>query len=210
MTVTNSLNLTTTSSVSVTVNQTLTKIIISPSTASLYVGATQQFTATGYDQFGAALTAQPAFKWSASAGLITSAGLFSAPASATTSAVTAGSGTVTGTTSVNVLPLPTVNAAYLLPDPLAPSKTVPLHLWHRAATDTIVVNPATGPGVPAGSVTVLFNGAFKGTFDPTSRIIIHGVAGNETIGVSPQVTTPSFIYGGQGNRLRSGAAAARL
>ena len=62
-----------------------------------------------------------------------------------------------------------------------------------------MVNPATGTGIASGSVNVLINNQSRGVFDPTSRIIIHGVAGNETIGVSPKVTTPSFIYGGRGN-----------
>ena len=41
--------------------------------------ATQQFTATGNDQFGAAL-GQPTFTWSTTAGSIDNGGLFTAPA----------------------------------------------------------------------------------------------------------------------------------
>jgi len=53
-------------------------------------GARQQFTATAIDQFGNALAVQPAFTWSATGGgTITSAGLFTAPASVATSTVSA-------------------------------------------------------------------------------------------------------------------------
>jgi Ca2+-binding RTX toxin-like protein len=83
-------------------------------------------------------------------------------------------------------------------DPAQPGKTA-LYVYGTGGSDTILVNPATGAGAAKGWVTVLINGVSRGTFDPTGRIVIHGIAGNETIGVSPQVTTPAFIYGGQGN-----------
>ena len=53
-TITDAGGLTATSSVNVTVNQTLTSIAVTPSTASLGSHASQQFAATAYDQFGAA------------------------------------------------------------------------------------------------------------------------------------------------------------
>jgi hypothetical protein len=196
--VTNSLSLTTTSVVSVVVKQTLTSITTSPSTASLIEQTTQQFVARANDQFGAALATQPTFTWSATVGQITTTGLFTAPSLTTTGTITATSGTIKGSASVSIKTYPTINAAYVIPDPQAPGKTA-LYIYGTGSSDTIVVNPASGPGVPAGSVTVLINGASRGVFNPTSRIIIHGVAGNETIGVSPQVMTPSFIYGGSGN-----------
>src|SRR5579863_7075961 len=59
------------SSATVTLTQPLGgPITVSPSTASVVLGATQQFTASG----------QSSVTWSASAGTITSAGLFTAPA----------------------------------------------------------------------------------------------------------------------------------
>src|SRR5262249_7308718 len=81
--------LTTTSSVTVSVNQTLTSIAVSPATATVADGATQQFAASGSDQFGNVLSTQPAFSWSlASSGVgsVTSSGLYTAPASGTGSA----------------------------------------------------------------------------------------------------------------------------
>ena len=59
VTIANASGLTTTSSVNVTVNQTLTAIGIAPTSINLHAGAEQQFTATAEDQFGAALAVQP-------------------------------------------------------------------------------------------------------------------------------------------------------
>ena len=96
-------NLTVTGSVNVTVNQTLTAIAVAPSTATVATSATQQFTATARDQFGANLTAQPTFTWTVSAGgTISTTGLFTAAAAGGPYTVTAKSGTVSGTASVTV------------------------------------------------------------------------------------------------------------
>ncbi len=104
--------LSTTSNVSVTVNQTLTTVAVSPGMASLDATATQQFTATGCDQFGAALTTQPAFAWTTTVGTITSAGgLLTAPDVSASGTVTATSGTISGNGAVTVTEhAPTVSA----------------------------------------------------------------------------------------------------
>ena len=81
---------TATSSVTVTVAQTLSAIAITPGSVSLNAHGTQQFSAVAYDQFGHALETQPTLAWTTTVGSITSAGLLTAPE---TSAV----GTVTGT-----------------------------------------------------------------------------------------------------------------
>ena len=61
VTITDAGGLSTTSSVKVTVAQTLTTITVNPAATTLNENATQQFTATGYDQFGNVLAGQPAF-----------------------------------------------------------------------------------------------------------------------------------------------------
>ena len=97
--------LTTTSSVAVTVNQTLTSIAVSPSTASVAVNGTQQFTASAKDQFGNSLTTQPTFTWSVvsgGVGTISTGGLYSAGATAGSATIHAVSGSVTGSASVTV------------------------------------------------------------------------------------------------------------
>ena len=84
--------LTATSSASVTVNQTLTAVTMSPQLANLNAGAAQQFTATGYDQFGNALMTQPIFAWmtNVAGGAINSNGLFASPNTTDIGTVTAG------------------------------------------------------------------------------------------------------------------------
>ena len=96
--------LTATSSVTVTVNQTLTSVVVSPASATVTTSATQQFTATARDQFTTNFTTQPTFTWTVSGGgSISTAGLFTAGATAGGPyTVTAKSGSVSGTASVTV------------------------------------------------------------------------------------------------------------
>ena len=76
-------------SIAVLVGQTLTSIVVTPGTAGLQGGATQQYNAQGFDQFQRAMAAQPAFAWKSSGGAISSAGLFTAPATAGTYSISA-------------------------------------------------------------------------------------------------------------------------
>ena len=95
--------LTTTSSVQVTVKQTLTAITVSPPTASISVGRTQQFTATAKDQFGVAMSPQPSFTWTTTVGTISTRGLLTAPStSVSIGMVTATSGATNGAAALNV------------------------------------------------------------------------------------------------------------
>ena len=86
----------------------LTTITVSPASASVTTGGTQQFTATGLDQFGQPLSPQPTFSWSVSGGgTISAAGLFTAGSTAGGPfTVTASSGSVNGTASVTVTSVP--------------------------------------------------------------------------------------------------------
>jgi len=96
-----------TSAVNVTVAQTLTGVVVTPATTTLAAGATQAFTATANDQFGAPLVGQPAFTWSATGGgTVSAAGLFTAPAAAATTTVTATTGGVSGAATVTTLAPP--------------------------------------------------------------------------------------------------------
>ncbi len=108
----------------VIVNQTLTSIVVSPNTASVLQGATQQFTAQALDQFHQPMANQPAFTWSASAGTVSTAGLFTAPSSAGSCTVTAKSGSVTGTATVTIVANP------------GPARTRPWRRSSRALTPT--------------------------------------------------------------------------
>jgi len=104
VTLTNPLGLTATSSVAVLVNQTATSLTLTPSSASLPAGTTQQFTPTAKDQFNNVLSTQPAFSWSLTAGSINSAGMYTAPGSIGTATVKALAGSLSTAASVTVVP----------------------------------------------------------------------------------------------------------
>jgi glucose/sorbosone dehydrogenase len=92
------------SNITATVQQTLNTIRVSPDTATIYAGGTQQFNATAYDQFNSAMVSQPVFAWSITSGggTVSSTGLFVAPKAAGTSVVTASSAGVSGSAAVTI------------------------------------------------------------------------------------------------------------
>ena len=100
-----------TSSVTVTVNQTLTSIAVSPAAVAISPLGTQQFTAAAKDQFGNAMAGQPSFTWSVAGGsgsINSATGLYTAPGTGTSAAIRAtsgvyGSGTVTVTNQAPLL-----------------------------------------------------------------------------------------------------------
>jgi hypothetical protein len=104
--ITDKAGLSTTSTVNVTVSQTLTKITVSPTAATIGINQTEKFTATALDQFGHALATQPAFTWSlasGSVGSINSTGLYQAPSGKGGSAtVKASAGGLSATATVTV------------------------------------------------------------------------------------------------------------
>ena len=78
------------SSVTITVSQTLTTLQVSPASATVPDGTTRQFSVSALDQFGDPLATQPTITWSIDGGGIgtinTTNGLYTAPASGTGSA----------------------------------------------------------------------------------------------------------------------------
>jgi hypothetical protein len=116
-TITDAAGLSVTSSATVTVQQRLTTIGVTPGTARIAVQQKVQFLATAYDQFGNALTTQPVFTWALTGrGSLSSTGLYTAPAK------TGGPYTITakaagyhGTATVTVV---TAAQAALLANPL--------------------------------------------------------------------------------------------
>jgi hypothetical protein len=111
VTITDPSSLTATSSVTVTVNQTLTGITVTPNSAAVGNGANQQFSASAVDQFGKAMSSQPAFAWSLASGIgiVNSTGMFTAPASGTGSAsVQASAGGMNGAATVTVGSVPAI------------------------------------------------------------------------------------------------------
>ena len=117
--------------VAVVVEQTLTSVAVSPSSASLDLNQTQLFTATGDDQFGRAMTIPPLFTWTVDSGGVGSMsvsllGLYSAGDTPGSATVKATSGTVSGTASVTVVDTPPAIAlpASATPNPVTGTTTL--------------------------------------------------------------------------------------
>ena len=108
VTITDQGGLTATSSVTVTVNDTLTYVVVTPATNSINENGTDQFSAVAEDQFGVALGSQPSFTWTQLSGIgsVNSSGLFTAPVAAGSADIQATSGSISGTASITI-----VNAA---------------------------------------------------------------------------------------------------
>jgi hypothetical protein len=104
VTITDSLGLTTTSSVKLVVGHVLTKINVTPSTATVQDGQTKQFKATALDQFNTAMTAPISWKIVSGPGTISSTGLYSAPAFGTgTVVIEAFDGTLFGKATISLI-----------------------------------------------------------------------------------------------------------
>jgi subtilase family serine protease len=101
---------TTTSNVVVTVDQTLSNIVITPGSASVSNGAALQLTATALDQFGRVMNVLP--NWTLSGpGSLTANGEYTAPAIGSgTSLIQVSAGGMTFTTTVAFAPPAPVNA----------------------------------------------------------------------------------------------------
>ena len=91
-----------TSTVGVSVISTLAAITITPPSLLISNGGTQQFTATGKDQFGLVMSPL-AFSWSTTVGGITAAGLFTAQSASGSGSVTASSGGLSASSAVQVI-----------------------------------------------------------------------------------------------------------
>jgi hypothetical protein len=102
--------------VTVTVQPTATSMVLTPGTASVAVNASQQFSAVVKDQFGKALTTQPAITWGLSSGVgaSNSAGLYTAPSailSGSAATIKATAGSLTASAAVTVTDAPPVITA---------------------------------------------------------------------------------------------------
>jgi hypothetical protein len=139
----------------------LTSIAVSPASASVEVGKTQQFAATAYDRSGNPMDPQPTVSWSTSGGgQISASGLFTAGSSAGGPfTVTASSGDVNGSAIVTVTPAPDFTIS-VSPASVAISRG-------QTATYQVTVTRTNGFTASASlSVAGLPPGA-KATFSPT-------------------------------------------
>ena len=172
-----------TASVTVTAPPVLTTITVAPASASVQAGGTQQFNATGKDQFGQPMSPQPTFSWVVSGGgSISAAGLFSAGSSAGGPfTVTASSAGVTGTASVTVTSAPPDFSFSVNPTSQSVRRGA-------TATYTVTVTPANGF---SGSVTLSLSGQPSGstvTFTPNPA------TGSSTLTIKTRSTTSRQTY----------------
>ncbi len=166
--------LTATSSVTVTVNQTNTTVVVSPTTPIVHVGSTQTFMASSKDQFGTTLSAQPTFSWSVSGGkTISSGGVVSAITTAGGPyTVTASSGGKSGTTTFTVInDTPIISAIA--------DQTVAVSIATSAIPFTI------GDTETAATSLTLTKVSSDIALVPTANIVLGGSGANRTVTVTP-------------------------
>jgi Ca2+-binding RTX toxin-like protein len=111
----------------------------------------------------------------------------------------AGPAGVSGTAAFHLSNTANQDTAFLAPDPLNPAKTA-LFVYGTSGNDVILILP----GCHAGDVVVWIDGVNEGTFHPTGRIIAHGLAGDDLIAASDDVTAPAWLYGDDGCDLLRG------
>jgi hypothetical protein len=103
-----------TATVTVGSSPVLTQIVVTPDPVDVVMGASMQFTASGFDQYGNPIAANPL--WTATGGAIDAAGLFTAAFVAGQFIVTATDGTVFGEAGVTIIDPPAQPEEYLLFD----------------------------------------------------------------------------------------------
>ena len=193
----------TTSSVIVTVAQTLTAIAVDPASLSLVDNATQSFMATAADQFGQALASQPAFTWSVdpggAGGAVNSAGLYTAPTSNTGSdTVRAASGSISGTSGVSVTALSSRPYAPAINWAAAQSSTSVALAWTNAPGEagflversTIGGSTWTTAGTVAAGVTTFTDTGLTEATSYTYQVLATNALGDSSPSATQTVVTP--------------------
>jgi len=156
-----------TADVTVTEVPVLNTIEVSPSSATLYVGETQEFTATGKDQYGDPIETG-AITWASSdthVGTISETGLFTAVGSGATT-VSATSGDVVGTATVTVEAAPSAPTAYVN---IELSKQTVWRWWRVTATVTITSDSAGTNPIDGATVQGDWSGAYTGDVSGTTN-----------------------------------------
>jgi alpha-L-arabinofuranosidase len=183
-------NLTTTSSVNVTVNQTLTAINVTPTSPLVPDGQTQSFSTAAIDQFNNSMSA--AVTWSLDTGSVgsinSSTGLYTAPTSGVGSAtIRATNGSVSGTAAVTIQ-LTTIAGT---------TGNDTIRLSANGSSLNVYINNPTTPAYSAplsslGPLTLLGNGGidqiiidFSGTSTPvpSSGLTVDGTGGSANLSI---------------------------
>jgi hypothetical protein len=187
VTLSDNLGLTTTSSVNVTVSQTLTSITVTPPAASVNENASQAFSATGYDQFGNALSTQPVFNWTLASGIGSinaGTGVYTAPATAGSAAINATAASVTGSASVSVVNQgPSVaNAASASPSTVTATTTALSVLGSDPQGESSITYTWADTTLPSGATAPTFS--INGTNAAKNTTATFSKAGSYTFTVT--------------------------
>jgi subtilisin family serine protease len=197
----------------------LASVVVTPNPATVQVGGTQQFTATGRDANGNTVSITPTWSVVAGGGTIDGSGLFTAGtvAGTFTNTVTATSGGIAGSATVTITAGP-LAAITVSPNPasVAVQATRQFTATGRDAYgNTVPIAPAWS--VVAGGGTIDGNGLFTagtvaGTYTNTVAASSGGVTGTATVTVTPGpvasvVVTPNPATVGAGTQQRFTATA---
>jgi hypothetical protein len=185
------------------VQQTLTSIAVSPTSANVLTGAAQQFTATALDQNGSPMATQPPFSWVVNGGgTISASGLFTAGSTAGGQfTVTATSGGVTGTASVTVTSAPpdfsfsvspsqqsvkqgsiaTFNVSITLINSFSGSVNLSVSGQPSGSTVTFTPNPASSTSTMTVQTVGGVRGAFTLTITGVSLSLSHKATATLTV-----------------------------
>jgi rhamnogalacturonan endolyase len=165
------LDLVTTSSI--TNQPKVATIAVTPASPSVLVGNQQAFTATAKDQFGNVTPAN--FMWTSTRGSVDGTGLYNAPDTTGADSVTATSGTITGSDSVNVTTISTIQGTpnsdaitltrsganlNVFVNSSSPTYSVPfadlgpLTIAGLNGNDTITLDYSNGDPVPTGAISI--------------------------------------------------------
>jgi subtilisin family serine protease len=169
----------------------LASLVVTPNPANVTAGAQQQFTAAGSDAFGNVVAVTPTWSVVAGGGSIDGNGLFTAGTApgTYTNTVTASSGGVTGTATVNVAAGP-LAVIVVTPNPLTlPTRTSrQFTATGKDAYGNIVGITPTWAVVAGGgtiNATGLFTaGTVTGTFSDTVQASSGGISGTATVTVT--------------------------
>ena len=147
--------LTTTHDVAVTVDQTATTVVLTPTTLSVSVGGAQTFTAAVDDQFGAALATQPTITWTVDGGgvgSISAGGVYTASAVGSAT-VRATAGALDASAAVTVTPVntqPTIATATATPNPVTGTQATLAVSANDDGGESALSYTWTAPTVPTG------------------------------------------------------------
>ena len=180
LTVTNSDGLFSTGTVTVNFPVTLMTMTALPSSPLVFEGASEQFTAAAFEQFGQPMTTPSNVTWKilSGGGSITSAGLFTAPTTAGLTEIQATSGSITATDYLDIIPSIAAQSGSTLNISLNPAGPVS-------------VGPASG-----GGVTVSQNGA-QIAFTGITGVTVTDTASNDVLNFNGPLALPfTFISAG--------------